>query len=629
MSSLSSNGNGNGNGNGAGSWQKRLMPFMSWVPHVNGVTLNADFWAALTGALVVLPQGIAYATIAGMPPVYGLYAGMIPAIVAALFGSSWQLVSGPTVAGSLVMASALGAMAAHGSAQYVMLALTLTFLVGLIELAMGVFRLGVLVNFISHSVIVGFTAGAGVIIAANQLKNFLALDSMPRGLAFYEVMEYVGKHIGEASWQTAVVGTITVVTAVAVKRFFPKWPYMIAAMLVASAAGYLFNWFAPGCEAVAKGSLKVMSETCPIRTVGELPSSLPPLSAPSFSLETWSSLSSVMLAMTLFALTEAISIARALAIRTGQHIDANQEFIGQGLSNIAGAFFSGYVATGSFNRSALNYSVGARTPIAAILAGLFLMVIVVLVAPFAIYLPKATMAGILFIVAYGLWDSHHIKQIIRTSWSDTAVLAVTFGAALALELDKAIFAGILISLLLYLRQTSHPQIHVRVPDPANAKRKFTDTRPGLPECSQVRIIRIDGSLFFGAVNAFQETLRDYEETAPTVKHLMIVMQPVNFIDVAGTEALVAMAKRYRARGGGLYLIRPKRAVVEVLERGKYMEEIGWENVFQSKTVALQAVYERLDHDICNACTKRVFVECSGAASRETAQGATTTAAKSA
>ncbi len=599
---------GNGS-NGAVSWQRRLMPFLNWTPHVSPATLNADFWAALTGALVVLPQGIAYATIAGMPPVYGLYAGMIPAVVAALFGSSWQLVSGPTVAGSLVMASALGAMAAHGSEQYVMLALTLTFLVGLIELAMGAFRLGVLVNFISHSVIVGFTAGAGVIIAANQLKNFFGLYGMPRGLAFYEVIEYVGVHIGEASWQTAVVGTVTVVTAIGVKRYFPRWPYMIAAMLTAGLVGYAFNFFAPGCETVVKDGLKGFSGTCPIRTVGELPASLPPLSAPSFNLETWGTLTSVVLAMTLFALTEAISIARALALRTGQHIDSNQEFIGQGLSNIAGAFFSGYVATGSFNRSALNYSVGARTPVAAILAGLFLMIIVVLVARFAIYLPNATMAGILFIVAYGLWDSHHIKQIIRTSWSDTAVLAVTFGAALAVELDKAIFAGVLISLLLYLRQTSHPQIHVRVPDPANERGKFTDAREELPECKQVRLIRIDGSLFFGAVNTFQETLRGYEDSAPEVKHLMIIMQPVNFIDVAGAEAMVAMARRYRARGGGLYLIRPKKAVVELLERGKYIDDIGRENIFYSKTIALQTVYGKLNNDVCRSCGLKVFREC--------------------
>ena len=203
---LRGNGNGNGGG-GAISLKRRLLPFLGWTPLVNANTLQTDFWAALTGALVVLPQGIAYATIAGMPPVYGLYAGMIPAIVAALFGSSWQLVSGPTVAGSLVMFSALSAMAEPASAQYVILGLTLAFLVGVLELGMGVFRLGALVNFISHSVIVGFTAGAGVLIAANQLKNFLRLDQMPRGLKFFEVMQYVGAHLGDASWQTAAVGT--------------------------------------------------------------------------------------------------------------------------------------------------------------------------------------------------------------------------------------------------------------------------------------------------------------------------------------------------------------------------------------------------------------------------------------
>jgi sulfate permease, SulP family len=585
--------NGNGNGNGAVSLKRRLMPFLAWTPLVNANTLQADFWAALTGALVVLPQGIAYATIAGMPPVYGLYAGMIPAVVAALFGSSWQLVSGPTVAGSLLMFSALSAWAEPASAQYVVLGLTLTFLVGILELSMGIFRLGALVNFISHSVIVGFTAGAGVLIAANQLRNFLRLDHMPRGLKFVEVLHYVGTHLGEASWMTALVGTITVVTALAVKRYWPRLPYMIAAMVVASVAAYILNWIQPGA----------------VRTVGALPSSLPPLSAPSFNLEMWQSLSSVTFAMTLFALTEAISISRALALRTGQHIDANQEFIGQGLSNLAGAFFSGYVATGSFNRSALNYSVGAQTPVAAILAGILLMFIVLLVAPFAVYLPNATMAGILFLVAYGLWDSHHIKQIIRTSYSDTAVLVVTFGAALLLELDVAIFAGVMLSLFLYLRQTSHPQIHIRVPDPENYSRKFTDTRAGLPECKQVRLIRIDGSLFFGAVNAFQETLRGYEDTAPESKHLLIVMQAVNFIDVAGAEALVAMAKRYRARGGSLGLIRPKERVLELLERGGYMDEIGQENVYQSKTKALREVYRRLDYTMCRTCGLKVFLEC--------------------
>ncbi len=572
--------------------RRRLLPFLAWTPLVTTRTLQLDFWAAVTGGLVVLPQGIAYATIAGMPPEYGLYAGMIPAIVAALFGSSWHLVSGPTVAGSLVMFSALSAMAEPASAHYVMLGLTLAFLVGIIELTMGIFRLGALVNFISHSVIVGFTAGAGVLIAANQLKNLFNLP-IPRGTRFYEVIEYVFTHVGDISWLTAIVGLVTVAAALAVKRWAPRAPYMIAAIIAGSLAGVIINALSPGA----------------VKTVGALPSSLPPLSSPSFDPGVWRELASVALAMTLFALTEAISISRAIALRTGQLIDSNQEFIGQGLSNIAGAFFSGYVATGSFNRSALNYTIGAQTPVAAILAGVFVMFFVVLVAPLAAYLPNATMAGILFLVAYGLWDSHHIKKIIQTSATDTAVLAVTFLSALFLELDLAIFAGVMLSLLLYLRETSNPQIHIRVPDPASLSRKFTDTRDDLPECKQARLIRIDGSLFFGAVNAFQETLRNFETTAPQSKHLLIVMQGVSFIDVAGAEALMQMARRYQARGGGLYLIRPNQRVLELLERGHYLDEIGKENVFSSKTTALRTVYRHLDYSACRECGLRVFLEC--------------------
>ena len=189
------------------------------------------------------------------------------------------------------------------------------------------------------------------------------------------------------------------------------------------------------------------------------------------------------------------------------------------------------------------------------------------------------------------------------------MLAVTFLSALFLELDVAIFAGVMLSLLLYLRETSHPQIHIRVPDPGSLSRKFTDTHDTLPECKQVRLIRIDGSLFFGAVNAFQETLRSYETTAPQSKHLLIVMQGVSFIDVAGAEALMQMARRYQARGGGLYLIRPNQRVLETLERGHYLDEIGKENVFGSKTTALRTVYRHLDYSTCRTCGLRVFLEC--------------------
>lgn len=572
-------------------WLLRLFPFLDWLPRVNRQTMSADLTAGLTGAIVVLPQGVAFATIAGMPPEYGLYAGMIPAIIAALFGSSWHLVSGPTTAASLVLFSSLSMLAEPGSARYVELALTLAFMVGLIEVVMGLFRLGTLVNFISHSVVIGFTAGAGLLIAANQIKNFFGL-AIPRGTPFQDILHYFATHLGEIQWPVAAVGAATLASGILIRKVAPKVPYMIVAIVAGALVALALN--------AGMGAH--------VPTVGALPAGLPPLSAPSFDPQVWKELAATAVAVTLFALTEALSISRALAVRSGQHIDSNQEFIGQGLSNVSGAFFSGYVATGSFNRSGVNYDSGARTPMAAVFAGLLLALVVLLVAPLAAYLPNAAMAGVLFLVGYNLIDRHHIHQIFKTSRAETAVLVVTFLSTLFLELELAIFTGVLLSLFLYLKRTSQPRILVRVPNPGDSRRTFA-TDPQLPECPQMRIIRIDGSLFFGAVNYLQETLRTYQRMSPEQKHLMIVMSGVNFIDLAGAEVLAQEAKRYRANGGGLYLVGVKEGVCEPLRKGGYVDAIGPENIFTSKTTALLTAFNRLDSNVCKGCSKRVFLEC--------------------
>lgn len=579
---------------GSFGYRRRLasiFPFLEWLPLVSRRTLTADLSAGLTGAIVVLPQGVAFATIAGMPPEYGLYAGIVPAIVAAMFGSSWHLVSGPTTAASIVLYSSLSAMATPGTAEYVQLAITLAFMVGVIEIVMGVFRLGTLVNFISHSVVIGFTAGAGILIAANQAKHFFGLP-IPQGATFHDVAVYLYEHIGESSLTVTAVSLTTLLTGIIARRLIPRVPYMLVAIVAGSLVGVGFE-FGLGAD---------------IPMVGALPSHLPPLSMPDFSMQKMRDLSPIALAVTLFALTEAISISRALAVRSGQHISSNQEFIGQGLSNVAGSFFSAYVATGSFNRSGLNYDAGARTPLAAMIGGAALLVIVLLVAPLVAYLPDAAMAGILFLVAWGLIDFKHIAQIARASRSETAVLAVTFVATLVFPLEFAILAGVLLSLLLYLNRTSHPSILSRVPDPAAAGRKFTSAHQ-LPECPQVKILRIDGELFFGAVNYFQETLRAYERKHPEQKHVALFMTGVNFTDVAGAEALAQAARRQRERGGGLYLINTKEAVLSRLRRGRYIDEIGAENIFVSKTKAFAEIYRRLDRPTCQACRARIFKEC--------------------
>ncbi|MDH5184821.1 MAG: SulP family inorganic anion transporter, partial [Gammaproteobacteria bacterium] len=528
----------------------RLFPFLTWLPAAKS-SFRIDLMAGLTGAVVVLPQGVAFATIAGMPPEYGLYAGMIPAVIAALFGSSHHLVSGPTTAASIVLFSSLSVMAEPGSMSYVQLALTLTFMVGVIEIALGLARMGALVNFISHSVIVGFTAGAAILIAAKQLKHFFGIE-IARGGHLHDIIWQFLQQLGDINPWVTSVAVITLISGILIKVYLPKAPYMIVAMVAGSLVAWVMNHYLGG-EAVTG-----------IATVGALPQSLPPLSSPSLTLDHIRQLAPTALAVTLFALTEAVSIGRSISSKSGQRISGSQEFIGQGLSNLAGSFFSGYVATGSFNRSGLNYQAGAKTPLAAIFAGLLLMAIVLAVAPLAAYLPNAAMAGILFLVAWGLIDFKEIGHILKSSRRETAVIGVTFFGALFLELEVAIFAGVLLSLVLYLQRTSKPRIVTRVPDPRLNNRAF-NTDVSLVECPQFKIIRIDGSLFFGSINHVQERFAMIETESPEQKHLAVVASGINFADITGGEALVKESEKRQQHGGGLYLIDVKQGLWDSLE----------------------------------------------------------------
>jgi len=303
-----------------------------------------------------------------------------------------------------------------------------------------------------------------------------------------------------------------------------------------------------------------------------------------------------------------VSIGRSLAARGGYRIDGNQEFIGQGLSNIAGSFFSGYVATGSFNRSGVNYEAGARTPLAAVFAGLLLMVIVLLVAPLASYLPKAAMAGVLFLVAYGLIGFKEIRHIAGASRRESSVLAITFLSALFLDLEFAIFAGVLLSLVLYLERTSKPRLVTLAPDPALPEHAFS-SGPLVTQCPQLRFLRIDGSLFFGSVAHVEQAFDRMRENHPRQKHLAILADGINFVDLQGGETLAREAERRKADGGGFYLVNVKQGLWEALERCHCLDATGARNVFQSKEAAIRGIFQKLDKDVCAGCDKRIFREC--------------------
>ncbi len=568
----------------------RIFPFLRWWPLVTRDTLKADLIAGLTGAIVVLPQGVAFAMIAGLPPVYGLYTAMVPAIIAGLFGSSRHLISGPTTAISIVVFAAVSKFAEPGSAKFVSLALTLTFLAGVYQLVLGLARMGAVVNFISHSVVIGFTAGAAVLIATSQLKHFFGLN-IPGGESFLHTWQNLFQLIGQTNFYVLLVAALTLVVLLVLMRVRPRWPNMLIAMV----AGGVFAFLA-GANAHH------------IPLVGKLPAHLPPLSLPDLHLAAIKQLGSAALAVAMLALVEAVAIARSVGSRSGQRIDGSQEFIGQGLANIVGSFFSSYASSGSFTRSGLNYAAGAVTPLSAVFAAVALALIVLLVAPLAAYLPIPAMAAILLVVAWRLIDFHHIAIILRTSKRETAVLTTTFFATLFVELEFAIYVGVMLSLIIYLMRTSQPKIVTRVPDPATPNRHFV-TDPKLPECPQLKIVRLDGSLYFGAVDYVQEQLHSLSQNYPEQKHLLMIGNGINFVDLSGAEMLAAEARSRKARGGGLYLVKIKEEACTTLRRGGFHDLIGPENIFLTKADAIENIFRRLDHDICARCDKRIFLEC--------------------
>jgi len=571
----------------------KLFPFLSWRDRISRVTLRADLLAGLIGALLVLPQGVAFATLAGMPPEYGLYGAMLPAIVGALWGSSSHLVSGPTNATSLMVFAMLGALATPFSADYIRLVLTLNLMIGLIKLGLGVARLGALVNFISTTVIVGFTAGAGLLIIAAQLRNFFGL-AVAQDSSFAGAMSTFFTHLGDIDSRSAAVGAVTLIASLLGKRLLPRVPYLLTGMVAGSAFAY----------GLARAGV------AQVATIGALPTAIPGLSLPDFSAGTWRTLAPAAFALTLIGLTEAVSSARAVAARSGEHIDGNQEFIGQGLANIVGAFTSSYPTSGSFNRTGANFEAGARTPLAVIFSAGFLLLILLFVSPLAAYLPLATMAALLFMVAWGLIDFALIRATVRASRSETLVLAVTFLSVLSLQLEFAILVGVLCSLLVYLNRTTHPAIHTVAPDPSSPQRHFVPlTAKTLVECPQLALVRIDGSLFFGAVEHVHDALATVRAAAPARAHLLLIGSGINFVDIAGAELLLREAQAQRDRGGALYLCSLKPAVMTMLERGGFLERLGRDNVFTNKSAAVHAIYARLDSGICRSCSARIFVEC--------------------
>jgi len=568
-----------------------IFPFLIWFKLITKESIRADLFAGLTGAVIVLPQGIAFATIAGLPPEYGLYTAMVTPIIAALFGSSRHLVSGPTTAISIVVFSAVSHHAEPGTTEFITMALTLTFLAGIYQLAFGLARLGSLVNFVSHTVVIGFTAGAAILIATSQMKHITTI-TIPKGESFLHTWADLFQGIENINIFVLAIAIFTLVIAIATKKLLPKSPYLLIGMVAGSVLALFLKDLTDG-----------------IKLVGEIPAHLPPLTSPEFSLETIKILAPEAFAVALLGLIEAVSISRAVATKSNQRIDANQEFIGQGLSNIIGSFFSSYAGSGSFTRSGINYDAGAKTPLSAIFAAIILMIIVLLIAPLTAYLPIAAMGGIILLVAYNLVDFHHIKQTLTFSKTESSILLTTFFATLFLELEFAIYLGVLLSLVLFLAKTSTPHIPTLSLDDTDKKRKLINIRKKpLKQCPQLKIIRIDMSIYFGSINHIQKRIARIVDNEK-IYHILIVASGINFIDLAGAEALVTENNRLKKYNGGLYFVGLKSSVYEFAAKSCFIKNIGSDHFFDTKGHAIHGVYKRLDKSICTTCNALIFDEC--------------------
>lgn len=571
-------------------WMQRLWP---WVARLSKGQMRADAMSGLLGMVLSLPQGIAFAALAGLPIEYGIYTSIVPTIVAALSGSSWHVTSGPTNALSLAVLAMISPLAAAGSPQYIALVLGVTLMVGVMQLAVGLLRVGSLANFISPVALFGFTAGAAALIAVHAVPTVLGVEEGDAHGPAALLMHAWAVH-GQTQWASVVTAVLAMGVALAVRRWRRTSPHLLIGLLVATAWASLW----PHGQS--------------LQVVGDIPSPWPQWAWPNLRASQVSELMGLALAMTLVALGQSISIAKALADRSGQRIDPNREFVGQGLSNIVGACFSSYVSCGSLNRSVPNYESGAKTPLAAVFSGVFMLLFVGLAAPLLARIPMAAIAGLLVLVAWSLFDWPQWQHLWRVHRRDAVIAGVTMAATVGLRMEVAIMVGTLLSLFAFLYRTAKPAMRTMGFDHRGAERKFVvvdGNAQALPECPQLKLLRMEGEVYFGAINHVADRLHALRTRPDAPKHLLVMAKSMNFIDYAGAQLWAQEARERRAMGGDLYFHRPRPEVLQMWARTGFVSELGADHQFSDKRSAIAAIVPRLDAAVCATCTARAFDEC--------------------
>ncbi|MBN2431874.1 MAG: STAS domain-containing protein [Acidobacteria bacterium] len=552
--------------------------------------LKPDLVAGLTVAVVMIPQGIAFALIAELPPEMGLYTAIVGALVAGLWGHSHHQHTGPANAMSLLVLSTLLVVSQTGTQQFIVAAGLLAVMAGLVQLLMGLARLGLLVNFVSHSVVVGFSAGAGVLIIGKQLRHLLGIDFQGDGIITTARSFFDG--LGAPHWPTLLLGLGTMVLMAAVRRWRPVWPSLLMGMIGSALAVYLLRLDQQG-----------------VSVLGALPFGLPPVAGlPVLNVQLMSQLVTGALAVAAIGLVETSAISRSIAAQSGQHLDSNQEFVGQGLANIGAGVFSGFPLAASFSRSAINYRAGARTTVASIFSGIFVLLATLLLAPYTALLPRTALAAVLIITAFAVIDFREMRRILRGTRGDALIMVVTFGGTVMFQIDFAVLTGILLSFAVYILRTSAPRVYPVVSD---LNFRHFIPQEARPACPQLGIMNILGDLYFGAVNHIEQAITKYQAEHPTQRFLLLRMRAVNQCDFSGIHMLESVCRTYREMGGDVYLVHVRDHVLEFMKSTRFYEELGADHFLAGDTAALDHLFYRIiDPAVCiYECPVRVWKEC--------------------
>lgn len=538
------------------------LPAFAWLRGYRRDNLSGDISAGLTVAVMLIPQGMAYAMLAGLPPAIGLYASIVPLLVYALFGTSRQLAVGPVAIVSLMTAAGVGAIANGDMTTYIALAVLLALMVGVIQLGMGIAKFGFLVTFLSHPVISGFTSAAALIIGFSQLKHLLGLD-LPRSHHIHEIILNALGQWNDTHVITLVIGMLSIAVLLLLKRWKPMFPSALVVVGVSTLAVWGLDLHQLG-----------------VKIVGEVPAGLPSPQLPNLDMAMISSLLPTAIAISMISFMESISVAKALARRNKYDVSPDQELVALGMANIVGSLFKSYPVTGGFSRTAVNGQAGAKTPLASIITAVVIAIALMFFTPLFYFLPKAVLAAIIFTAVFGLIDWHEVKHLYKVKRADLLMLLVTFFATLSLGIEQGILLGVGLSLVWFVVKTTRPYTAVLGRVPGTEAYRNVKHYPDAELEDGVLILRVDAQFYFGNANYLKDMINEQLAKADKpVKSIVIEAASVNQLDASADSVLHEIVESLKSRNIDLYFANVKSKVMDVMQKSGFNQLLGNDHFF--------------------------------------------------